>query len=325
MLTFYQDARGVFGNEKSTMVHPVATVGCFSMSTGDSYCLEDRVVPEMFDVLTDSGLDVVENAYQIAIDIEPPSRVSWVMLQGRIGRIQFRMNGSEPDLVFHSKETEPTSRLGVIYHSLTAVNVGCKVPCRGITLHVDPAPGDPRVRFRPVYVCEAAPVNAPSPLGLLLKASEQTKDFTIVTLDGSIRVHKSVLSVSSEFFCKCIQYSHKDCLEVSDSCSVWKAAVCFMYERTVDGIEFRDLLGLVRVGCEYLIGELTDASVRRIVYLIRCDFVQPVGDVVDAMVVARRFSIQPILDECAAFLQNNAHALITDHAFIRCYALAVGE
>ena len=134
-------------------------------------------------------------------------------------------------------------------------------------------------------MCDATPPSAPSPLGVLLKANDQTKDFTIATLDGEIRVHKAVLSVSSEFFCKCIQYSHRDCLEVPDSGSVWKAAVGFMYERTVDGVGFHDLLGLVRVGCEYLIRELMFASTQRVAYLIRNNLVQPAEDVVVAMTV----------------------------------------
>jgi hypothetical protein len=321
MLPFFLDARGVLGVDGSLLMHPLATVGCFSTSIGDSYCVEDRMVPEMYDLFTEAGLHVIENAYQIAIDIEPPSRVSCVMVQGRVGRIQFRMNGSEPDLVYHSRETEPTSKLDAMYGSLTAVNLGCKMLCRGITLHLEPMPGDPRVRFRPVYMCENVSVRAPNPLGALLKASEQTKDFTISTINGDIRVHKVVLSVSSEFFCKCIQYSHKDRLEVSDSLAVWAAAVGFMYYRTVDDVAFQDLLGLVRIACEYLIGDLMIASSDRLTCMIRRNLVSASDDIVAAMSIARRFSIQSILNECTAYIQDNAQLLIMDHSFIRRYAL----
>jgi len=319
MLQFYLDARGTLGIDDSSLVSPLVTVGCFSSSVGESFSLEDQVVPEMFNVLTQEGLNVSENSYQIALDISPPSKICSVMVQGRVGRIQFRMTGLEPDLIFHSRETEPSSILDNVYPSLTMVNMGTRLLCKGVTLHLEPTPGDPRLRFRPVF--EVAKACLPSPLGVLLKASDNTKDFTIVAHGESIRVHKAVLAVSSEFFCKCIQYSDKITLDVPDAASIWSAAVGFMYDRAIDGVHFYDLLGLVRIGCEYLIGDLVTASVERVVFLIRSNLVKPVEDLVIAMSIGRRFLIQPILDECALYMQDNARALIMDHAFIQRYAL----
>jgi len=319
MLQFYLDARGTLGIDDSSLVSPLVTVGCFSSSVGESFSLEDQVVPEMFNVLTDEGLNVSENSYQIALDISPPSKICSVMVQGRVGRIQFRMTGLEPDLIFHSRETEPSSILDNVYPSLTMVNMGTRLLCKGVTLHLEPTPGDPRLRFRPVF--EVAKACLPSPLGVLLKASDNTKDFTIVAHGESIRVHKAVLAVSSEFFCKCIQYSDKITLDVPDAASIWSAAVGFMYDRAIDAVHFEDLIGLVRIGCEYLIGDLVAASVERVVFLIRGNLIKPAEDLVVAMSIGRRFLIQPILDECALYMQDNARALIMDHAFIQRYAL----
>ena len=321
MLQFYLDAGGTLGIDESSLVPPLVTVGCFSSSVGESFALEDHVVPEMFDVLTEGGLNVSENSYQIALDITPPSKICCVMVQGRVGRIQFRMTGSEPDLIFHSRDTERSSILDEVYPSLTMVNLGTRLLCKGVTLHLEPTPGDPHLRFRPVFEREVAKAPLPSTLGVLLKASDNTKDFTIVAQGESIRVHKAVLAVSSEFFCKCIQYTDKSTFDVADAASIWSAAVGFMYDRAIDGVQFYDLLGLVRIGCEYLIGDLVTASVERVVFLIRGNLVKPVEDVVVAMSIGRRFLIQPILDECALYMQDNARALIMDHAFIQRYAL----
>ena len=319
MPPIYMDSMGSLGISTSSLVSPIMSVSDFCYSVGDTF--EQSTTHEIYDVLTDEGFDTIALGYQITISITPPSKIKAVMVKGRISRIQFRMDRGDPDLVFHSRDAEPDSYLDAVYESFTSVNLSCKNFCKAVTLHLEPMPSDPTVRFRPLFDIADSVVFVCNPLGAMLKANLATKDFSIVAPEGTIRLHRAVFAANSEFFSKCVEYDNKSSINVADTLRVWGVVVDFMYERSLRStVELYELLYVIPLAMQFIMGDLFSAATARVVYLLNANHINPCEDLVMILSLTSRLHVPDIVAACKSYMEERSHTLLFDKSFITRYS-----